>query len=629
MRPIRTYWQQNISFCRLRYNRPAAKSLVASLVFVAVSARVLMAQNTACNSACQYCNAIAAAELVACEIVGDPSCTNRVQGWWQMCLSGAATLPPPIPTPPPEASPTPPSCGGPVLEAAPPTGPQARAAHPEDEHPECAGSNGSNSSAASITLLDPVPDLLNQAGDAIVSKWETLAGGQTIVQGVATDGAARLVIRIGGGFAGQQFTLSVVNDGVQPSSGLPQPLGTIAQTDGSHAGSQITVTARHVWSNGVDLGVMAFAQYFPPRDFSRGGKDDNIPSRSVQLQVTSSSGSFTPVSATITLWRPPLVLVHGLWGSRAAWQTFDGLVNDHQKRFLIELADYGQHVAVSNIYPSYENPGRVLPNVTESALGFAFNAPTVLKKIDDAVLDFRLTNRAAATQADVVAHSMGGTIARTLEYLPSFAARDSFGVGNVHKLITIGTPHLGTPLANQLLDSQNNCLRNRLGENGLVSIVTATVQGKSQNGGVGDLAQGSSALNAVSITNSREPWTAMISGTMTLQNRQSIDSNWNVRALKVRCHSDPLVQTLSSAGWPNVFGGKASDGVVPVSSQTANVIGSGISGVIHSSDLSQLGFAGPGELDANTLIPATVIQILNTPPSAASGFYKLTQGNNQ
>jgi hypothetical protein len=57
-------------------------------------------------------------------------------------------------------------------------------------------------------------------------------------------------------------------------------------------------------------------------------------------------------------------------------------------------------------------------------------------------------------QADVVAHSMGGDIARTMAGLSNFTSQSNYGLGPIHKLITIGTPHLGTPLATDLIDSK-------------------------------------------------------------------------------------------------------------------------------------------------------------------------------
>jgi triacylglycerol esterase/lipase EstA (alpha/beta hydrolase family) len=49
----------------------------------------------------------------------------------------------------------------------------------------------------------------------------------------------------------------------------------------------------------------------------------------------------------------------------------------------------------------------------------------------------------AAVQADVVAHSMGGDVARTMPTLATFTGQSTYGLGPVHKLITIGTPHRG------------------------------------------------------------------------------------------------------------------------------------------------------------------------------------------
>jgi hypothetical protein len=42
---------------------------------------------------------------------------------------------------------------------------------------------------------------------------------------------------------------------------------------------------------------------------------------------------------------------------------------------------------------------------------------------------------------------MGGLVVRQAEQLAGFLGTDSFGYGYVHELITIGTPHLGSPLA--------------------------------------------------------------------------------------------------------------------------------------------------------------------------------------
>ena len=64
----------------------------------------------------------------------------------------------------------------------------------------------------------------------------------------------------------------------------------------------------------------------------------------------------------------------------------------------------------------------------------------------------------AISQVDVVGHSMGGLIAhaRTVaKNVADYSRADNGWNGDFHKLITIGTPHRGTALADTLI--VNNC----------------------------------------------------------------------------------------------------------------------------------------------------------------------------
>jgi hypothetical protein len=72
----------------------------------------------------------------------------------------------------------------------------------------------------------------------------------------------------------------------------------------------------------------------------------------------------------------------------------------------------------------------------------------------------------AAIQSDVVAHSMGGLVARDMALDPRFSAAENFNQGFIHKLITIGTPHNGSQLATRLLASSSLCKKafGRLGD---------------------------------------------------------------------------------------------------------------------------------------------------------------------
>jgi hypothetical protein len=70
-------------------------------------------------------------------------------------------------------------------------------------------------------------------------------------------------------------------------------------------------------------------------------------------------------------------------------------------------------------------------------------------------------NGIAATQVDFVGHSMGGLLARLYigEYSPGggplylYKRDDNLNAGDVHKLITLDTPHQGSELALALVDA--------------------------------------------------------------------------------------------------------------------------------------------------------------------------------
>lgn len=219
---------------------------------------------------------------------------------------------------------------------------------------------------------------------------------------------------------------------------------------------------------------------------------------------------------------------------------------------------------------------------------------------------------------------MGGTVTRRLEYLPQYTDGSSFGMGNVHKLITIGTPHLGSPLANQLL--QDGCVQTVFAVKHRFSIQTVTAGGMPTTGGVGDL-QGdgfydsylSNALLEIQNSTPHEVPTLTIAGAMTASltppsNTNDLACGLPCGAAEVRnvCPGSTLALSLSPSGWPSVFGGQASDAIVPLNSQVNGNLGAlQVPGVIHSAGLEDLSFSGPSELDANSPIQTGVIGGLN------------------
>ena len=475
-----------------------------------------------------------------------------------------------------------------------------------------------------LTLLDPVPSLLK--GAAVTTSVNTLATKGRVVEGTAADSASELVLRIPAGSIGEQFTVTVLNDQGEQSISSTEDggLGSIGTT--TFKASQLTVTAVN-----TTAGPMAFAIYGSPLDFPRPeGQDINNAERFINLQVQALDTGLSS-DTSVTLLRPPLVLIHGLWASASSWDDFTPLIND--PRWFISRADYstiigGQIKSYSPPVPSWAKSS--IASSPSSALGFAYNAPTVLLQIYNFINSFKNgTNPAnvpvAGVQADIVAHSMGGDITRTLPSITQFYHPITFTLGFVHKVITIGTPHWGSPLATMLLTSSNECVRGVLATNGSPSFTSVTFKnGTKTSGGVADL-QGdgfggglSAALQKLQNPIPHALPTALIQGLESQSQLDGLNSSSAAQAIRLLCFTDPLAKDLTSSGWPKIFG-QESDSIVPALSAVAGLsIFTVANGVIHSQSSEELGFGPPAELDAAGGIPDTVIDLLNTPVNSST-----------
>jgi hypothetical protein len=102
-----------------------------------------------------------------------------------------------------------------------------------------------------------------------------------------------------------------------------------------------------------------------------------------------------------------------------------------------------------------------------------------------------------------------------------------------------------------------------------------------------------------------------------------------MEAARNYCFGDPLIADMAPSLWPQVFGGQASDGIVPLTSQLANLaVGGGnhlvqptVDGLVHSAGAIKLGFNGPAEVESYT-IQNNALTLLNEPVSGPD-FYPL------
>jgi pimeloyl-ACP methyl ester carboxylesterase len=406
---------------------------------------------------------------------------------------------------------------------------------------------------------------------------------------------------------------------------------------------------------------MAFAIYRAPEDFSRRSVDDsNLPTRTIYIRATPLSPAGTPRDNPVELLRPPVILIHGIWDDKSMWDKFTPLIKD--TRFSVSKVDYSGPITVVKSTPSYSTGQFDIGGTGKSSLGFAFNAVTaggVLDQIKGYITDFkhnttRIPVEVAVTQADLIAHSMGGDIARTLpRFTGGFLTNDTFKKGFVHKLITLDTPHLGTPVATKLLPDQisqkdeNQCVRNNILATWLggykYSFIDADIKIGSTSillgdtriplhvsGAVGDL-QGngiggglSSALQAIK-NQTFKIRTAMIGAKIGDNQLSPLDDFFsNATYIRRRCKGSPLADNLTRNLWPTVFATDSnlrpdSDAIVPLTSQF-----NGLTGVqlpkeaIHSNGTKSLGFGDPSVQEEVSTAPNEVIKFLNMSVSSSS-----------
>ncbi len=512
-----------------------------------------------------------------------------------------------------------------------------------------------------ISLVDPVPDLLN--GSSVItpntqSSAQLLATKGTVVQGVAADGVAEIVVRIMASNVGDQFTLTLVND--QNSQIIPDEDGALGNPgDTSFSQSQINVTAIATGNgaNGPNP-PFAFAVYRAPLDFARpitsttyktgacGGvskSDDQLACRSVSIKVQDPSGN--AITVPVIIVRPPVIMIHGLWDNWSTWNNFGPLVagpGTADPRFSVGRVSYDAAIGSTIVASDPLYSTKRLDRVQANSIGFQYNARSVLAQIEQwiGLENFRGGKNpanipVAAVQADIVAHSMGGDITRTLALQPTFLNIFTFGQGNIHKVITIDTPHLGSPVAIQLLSSGENggCLQDLLAGRGRFTLSSVVFSdGSSFSGAVADL-QGdditralSNALAALNSSSSHPLPTAFIAGVYT--NFAILDDTLNeatlVRNWPFGCPNDPLAQELTSTGWPAIFHNNPNDAIVSENSQLNGLIpspGSQFFGYVHSPGTENLGFSAPSVIDAGP-VPNQVIFLLNT-PLTNSVYYNL------
>ncbi|MFQ5804523.1 MAG: hypothetical protein ACE5JQ_16665 [Candidatus Methylomirabilales bacterium] len=209
----------------------------------------------------------------------------------------------------------------------------------------------------------------------------------------------------------------------------------------------------------------------------------------------------------------------------------------------------------------------------------------------------------AAVQADIVTHSTGGLLARRLPLLgKGFFRADNFGVGDVHKLVNIGTPNLGTQVARFL--RQHPC----------VARFFNAARLRTDRGGIRDLVPGSRELRQ--INRAASPLLIhYVIGQASDQQKRETETSPLFEFLKGICRKE-IPDRPPGSFFDEIHRTPEHDLIAAVPSQRGGSLGPNAStfeGVIHTR--VPLFLVGLGEPEA-AAISRRVIELLNRPAGA-------------
>jgi pimeloyl-ACP methyl ester carboxylesterase len=291
----------------------------------------------------------------------------------------------------------------------------------------------SSSSKPSYSLLDPNPSLIDKDGNLTndISKAASLT---TYRNGTIADGVSKLIL-----LAYSNNTLQFSINDTKPDNLTNGTLSSLEQSSNvnNNLSSTAIVSPQNI-SNGKSVVV---AVYTPPDNIDL---DEKISHRTVNILTNDTNSS--PIS--IQLYRPPVVLVHGLWmNSDNTWVMTNFAKELTDNGFNYAFADYKEHNSKTF------DPDAIKTNGDKPFGNYGINS--IRNAIHDILKIYHYFS-IGASQVDIVAHSMGGLMARGFVQQDDYKVPDNYMKGSIHRLITIGTPHFGGPLSEILYEHRDD-----------------------------------------------------------------------------------------------------------------------------------------------------------------------------
>jgi pimeloyl-ACP methyl ester carboxylesterase len=286
------------------------------------------------------------------------------------------------------------------------------------------------------SILDPNPSLIDDHGNLIkdINKAVDITSYRN---GTIADGVSKLILVV---YSNKELQFSI--NETKPDDLTNGILSCLNQTKVDSLRSAVKVSPEDI---GNERSVVV-AVYTPPDSFNQ----DRVINKTIRVNVSDPYNPDARIlyELPIKLYRPPVVLVHGIWtNSCNTWIETNFANKLTEKGFMYAFADYGDH-----------NSETFDPCAVEIKDGKPFgnygidSIRNTMKYILNVYHNFSI----AASQVDIIAHSMGGLMARGFVQQSDYLKQDNFMKGSIHRLITIGTPHLGGSLSKFLYDHRDD-----------------------------------------------------------------------------------------------------------------------------------------------------------------------------
>jgi pimeloyl-ACP methyl ester carboxylesterase len=288
------------------------------------------------------------------------------------------------------------------------------------------------------SLLDPNPSLINEDGSNINDNISLIARIKTCRNGTITDGVSKLILVVD---SNNDLRFSI--KGTKPDDLTNGTLSYLNQLNVDNVSSSVKVSPEGIGN----VRSVVIAVYTPPDSFNQ----DKGSNRTINVNVSDPNNPDATAlyELPIKLYRPPVVLVHGLWmNSNNTWAA---TTNPNTTSFTKTLDDYGFTYTFAD-YEKY-NSETFDPCANKTFGNYGINATR--RAIYDILEEYHKFS-IAASQVDIIAHSMGGLMARGFVQQPDYKRKENYMKGSIHRLITIGTPHFGGPLAKFLHEHRDH-----------------------------------------------------------------------------------------------------------------------------------------------------------------------------